>query len=139
METLFWAIFGLIDLENLALKEEHVITEWSVQTAPPYSPPFPLSLSLYRAGKTMFGTYSIISIVRPSPSLSLPLLSKHPCLLRVACHSVSNRTFRTRASQTVCFEQFGLGYKLSEIKSCCCLCKLANKAVHSLQRDTISR
>jgi transient receptor potential cation channel subfamily C len=43
LETLFWAMFGLIDLDHFALKESHVVTEW--------------------AGKTMFGTYGCISII----------------------------------------------------------------------------
>uniref|UniRef100_A0A915HER7 Ion transport domain-containing protein n=1 Tax=Romanomermis culicivorax TaxID=13658 RepID=A0A915HER7_ROMCU len=43
LETLFWAIFGLVDLERLTLKEDHYVTEW--------------------AGKTMFGSYGVISLV----------------------------------------------------------------------------
>ncbi|KRY22926.1 Transient receptor potential-gamma protein [Trichinella patagoniensis] len=43
LETLFWSIFGMIDLENFRLKENHAVTEWT--------------------GKTMFGTYGVISII----------------------------------------------------------------------------
>uniref|UniRef100_A0A914VMF5 Transient receptor ion channel domain-containing protein n=1 Tax=Plectus sambesii TaxID=2011161 RepID=A0A914VMF5_9BILA len=43
VETLFWAMFGLIDLDHFNLKEMHYVTEW--------------------AGKTMFGTYGYISII----------------------------------------------------------------------------
>ncbi|VDP15649.1 unnamed protein product [Soboliphyme baturini] len=43
IETLFWSILGVFDLDHLRLKENHVITEW--------------------AGKTMLGTYGIISVV----------------------------------------------------------------------------
>lgn len=43
VETLFWALFGLIDLNHFNLKEEHAITEWT--------------------GKTIFGSYSCCSII----------------------------------------------------------------------------
>uniref|UniRef100_A0A0N5CG21 ANK_REP_REGION domain-containing protein n=1 Tax=Strongyloides papillosus TaxID=174720 RepID=A0A0N5CG21_STREA len=43
VETLFWALFGLIDLSHFNLKEEHAITEWT--------------------GKTIFGSYSCCSII----------------------------------------------------------------------------
>ncbi|VDM47239.1 unnamed protein product [Toxocara canis] len=43
LETLFWAMFGLIDLNHFALKEPHAITEWT--------------------GKTIFGSYSCCSII----------------------------------------------------------------------------
>lgn len=43
LETLFWSIFGLIDIDRMELKEPHFITEW--------------------AGKTMFGSYGVISLV----------------------------------------------------------------------------
>ena len=43
LQTLIWAIFGLIDLDHLALKEKHGYTEF--------------------VGRLMFGTYSVISII----------------------------------------------------------------------------
>ncbi|CAH1777716.1 unnamed protein product [Owenia fusiformis] len=43
MQTLYWAIYGLIDLEHFELQEEHVFTEL--------------------LGKLMFGVYSAIAIV----------------------------------------------------------------------------
>ncbi|KAJ1366543.1 anthranilate synthase component I [Parelaphostrongylus tenuis] len=42
-ETLFWAMFGLIDLSHFSLKEAHYLTEWT--------------------GKTIFGSYSCCSII----------------------------------------------------------------------------
>ncbi|KAK6745871.1 hypothetical protein RB195_012156 [Necator americanus] len=42
-ETLFWAMFGLIDLSHFTLKENHYLTEWT--------------------GKTIFGSYSCCSII----------------------------------------------------------------------------
>uniref|UniRef100_A0A5S6QSI2 ANK_REP_REGION domain-containing protein n=1 Tax=Trichuris muris TaxID=70415 RepID=A0A5S6QSI2_TRIMR len=42
-ETLFWSIFGLVDMDSFRLKEPHRTTEWT--------------------GKTMFGTYDVISTV----------------------------------------------------------------------------
>ncbi|VDN29508.1 unnamed protein product [Cylicostephanus goldi] len=42
-ETLFWAMFGLIDLSHFTLKENHFLTEWT--------------------GKTIFGSYSCCSII----------------------------------------------------------------------------
>ncbi|KAK5978775.1 TRP (Transient receptor potential) channel family [Trichostrongylus colubriformis] len=42
-ETLFWAMFGLIDLSHFTLKESHYLTEWT--------------------GKTIFGSYSCCSII----------------------------------------------------------------------------
>ncbi|CAJ0580585.1 unnamed protein product, partial [Mesorhabditis spiculigera] len=43
VETLFWAMFGLVDLTHFSLKEGHRVTEWT--------------------GKTIFGSYSVISII----------------------------------------------------------------------------
>ncbi|GAU98498.1 hypothetical protein RvY_09636 [Ramazzottius varieornatus] len=43
LQTLIWAIFGLIDLDHLDLKENHGYTEF--------------------VGRLMFGTYSVISII----------------------------------------------------------------------------
>ncbi|TKR67906.1 hypothetical protein L596_023980 [Steinernema carpocapsae] len=43
LETLFWALFGLVDLNHFALKEDHSLTEWT--------------------GKTIFGSYSCCAIV----------------------------------------------------------------------------
>ncbi|XP_055340739.1 transient receptor potential-gamma protein-like isoform X2 [Paramacrobiotus metropolitanus] len=43
LQTLIWAIFGLIDLDHLDLKEDHSYTEF--------------------VGRLMFGTYSVISII----------------------------------------------------------------------------
>jgi Ion transport protein len=43
LQTLIWAIFGLIDLDHLDLKEPHSYTEF--------------------VGRLMFGTYSVISII----------------------------------------------------------------------------
>jgi len=43
LETLFWAIFGLVDLDRMNLSVPHFVTEW--------------------AGKTMFGSYGVISLV----------------------------------------------------------------------------
>ncbi|OWA53372.1 Transient receptor potential-gamma protein [Hypsibius exemplaris] len=43
LQTLIWAIFGLIDLDHLDLKENHSYTEF--------------------VGRLMFGTYSVISII----------------------------------------------------------------------------
>ncbi|PAV58403.1 hypothetical protein WR25_23941 [Diploscapter pachys] len=42
-ETLFWALFGLIDLSHFTLKEQHILTEWT--------------------GRTIFGSYSCCSII----------------------------------------------------------------------------
>uniref|UniRef100_A0A7I4YC87 ANK_REP_REGION domain-containing protein n=2 Tax=Strongyloidea TaxID=27829 RepID=A0A7I4YC87_HAECO len=42
-ETLFWAMFGLIDLSHFSLMEPHYLTEWT--------------------GKTIFGSYSCCSII----------------------------------------------------------------------------
>lgn len=43
MQTLYWAMFGLVDLEAIRLKEQHSFTQF--------------------AGKMMFGVYSYISII----------------------------------------------------------------------------
>ncbi|KAK0418100.1 hypothetical protein QR680_013369 [Steinernema hermaphroditum] len=43
LETLFWALFGLVDLNHFVLKEDHSLTEWT--------------------GKTIFGSYSCCAIV----------------------------------------------------------------------------
>ncbi|CDW55245.1 transient receptor potential gamma protein [Trichuris trichiura] len=43
VETLFWSIFGLVDMDTFRLKEPHRTTEWF--------------------GKTMFGTYDVISTI----------------------------------------------------------------------------
>ncbi|XP_064607916.1 transient receptor potential-gamma protein-like [Liolophura sinensis] len=43
LQTLYWAIYGLVDLDRAELKEPHVFTEL--------------------AGKLMFGTYSFITII----------------------------------------------------------------------------
>ncbi|CAI4230702.1 unnamed protein product [Auanema sp. JU1783] len=42
-ETLFWAMFGLVDLSHFTLKEPHFLTEWT--------------------GKTIFGSYSCCAII----------------------------------------------------------------------------
>ncbi|CAI5444589.1 unnamed protein product [Caenorhabditis angaria] len=42
-ETLFWALFGLIDLTHFRLKEPHILSEWT--------------------GKTIFGSYCCCSII----------------------------------------------------------------------------
>jgi len=43
MQTLYWALFGLVGLDTMTLKEDHSFTQL--------------------AGKTMFGVYSYISII----------------------------------------------------------------------------
>ncbi|MFH4980508.1 hypothetical protein AB6A40_007217 [Gnathostoma spinigerum] len=43
LETLFWAMFGLVDLNHFVLKEPHILTEWT--------------------GKTIFGSYSCCSVI----------------------------------------------------------------------------
>ncbi|CCD73247.1 Transient receptor ion channel domain-containing protein [Caenorhabditis elegans] len=42
-ETLFWALFGLVDLTHFRLKEDHFLSEWT--------------------GKTIFGSYCCCSII----------------------------------------------------------------------------
>ncbi|CAB3403610.1 unnamed protein product [Caenorhabditis bovis] len=42
-ETLFWALFGLVDLTHFRLKEDHMLSEWT--------------------GKTIFGSYCCCSII----------------------------------------------------------------------------
>lgn len=43
MQTLYWAMFGLVDLDAIRLKEDHSFTQFS--------------------GKLMFGVYSYISVI----------------------------------------------------------------------------
>lgn len=43
LETLFWSVFNLVELDTLDIDIDHYFTEWT--------------------GKTMFGTFNVIAIV----------------------------------------------------------------------------